>query len=73
MKVIEVKVPEGLSEKDVKLAIAIEAFVRGSVSVGKAAEIAELPLQVFLEELRKRGHAAYQYSDEEVTKELDLG
>ena len=47
MKVVQVKVPESLSERDVKVAAAIEAFLRGSVSVGKAAEIAEA-----LEELK---------------------
>jgi len=51
MKIVEVSVPKGLSEKDVKLAIAIEAFIKRSVSVEKAAEIAKLPLQSFLEEL----------------------
>jgi len=66
MKIVEVSFFESLSEKDVKLAIAIEAFIKGSVSVEKAAEIAKLPLQSFLEELRKRGHAAYQYSYEEL-------
>jgi len=72
MKVVQVKVPESLSERDVKVAAAIEAFSRGSVSVGKAAEIAEIPIQEFLLELRKRSIPAYPYTDKEALKELKL-
>ena len=70
MKVVHVKVPESLHERDVKLAAAIEVFSKGSVSVGKAAEIAEMSIQEFLVELRRRGIPAYPYSDEEALEEL---
>ena len=73
MKVVHVKVPESLSERDVKLAAAIEAFSKGSVSVGKAAEIAEMPIQEFLVELRRRDVPAYPYTDDEVLEELNFG
>jgi len=72
MKVVQVKVPESMSERDVKVAAAIEAFTRRSVSVGKATEIAEIPIQEFLLELRKRGIPAYPYTNEEALKELKL-
>ena len=72
MKVVQVKVPEFLSERDVKVAAAVEAFSRGSISVGKAAEIAEIPIQEFLLELKKRGIPAYSYTDKEALKELKL-
>jgi predicted HTH domain antitoxin len=72
VKVVQVKVPESLSERDVKVAAAVEAFSRGSISVEKAAEIAEIPIQEFLLELRKRGIPAYPYSDKEALKELKL-
>jgi predicted HTH domain antitoxin len=72
VKVVQVKVPEFLSERDVKVAAAVEAFSRGSISVGKAAEIAEIPIQEFLLELRKRGIPAYPYTDKEALKELKL-
>jgi len=72
MRVVQVKVPESLSERDVKVAAAIEAFSRGSVSVGNAAEIAEISIQEFLLELRRRGIPAYPYTDKEASKELKL-
>ena len=72
MKVVHVKVPESISDRDVKVAAAIEVLSKGVVSVGKAAEIAELPIQEFLYELKKRGVDAYKYSDEEALKELNI-
>ena len=70
-KVVQVKVPEFLSERDVRIATAIEAYSKGSISVGKAAEIAEIPIQEFLVELKKRGITAYPYTDKEALEELN--
>ena len=72
MKVVHVKVPESMSERDVKVAAAIEALSKGTVSVGKAAEIAEMPIQELLMELKRRGVPAYPYADKEVLEELKL-
>ena len=69
-KVVQVRVPEFLSERDVRIAAAVEAFSKGSISVGKAAEIAEVPIQEFLVELKKRGIIAYPYAKKEALKEL---
>ncbi len=69
-KMVQVRVPEFLSERDVRIAAAIEAFSKGSISVGKAAEIAEIPIQEFLVELKKRGIIAYTYTKKEALKEL---
>ncbi len=71
-KVVHVRVPDFLSEKDVRLAVAIEAFSKGSISVGKAAEIAEIPIQEFLVELKKRRMKAYPHTDKEALKELRI-
>jgi predicted HTH domain antitoxin len=71
-KVVQVRVPEFLSERDVKVAAAIEAFSKGSLSVGKAAEIAEISIQEFLVELRKRCVPAYPYTKKEALTELKL-
>jgi len=61
-----------LSERDVKVAAAVEAFSKDSISVGKAAEIAEMPIQEFLVELKKIGIKAYPYTDKEALKELKM-
>jgi predicted HTH domain antitoxin len=72
MKTIKVRVPEALTEKDVKLATAIEAFNRKIVSINRAAEIAETPIQEFILELKRRGIPAYPIPDDEARKELEI-
>jgi len=48
---------------------AVEAFLKGSVSVGRAAEIAEVPIQGFLVEFKRRGISAYPSTDDEALEE----
>ena len=72
MKVVRVKVPESMSDRNVRIAAAIEALLNGKASIGKAAEIAEIPIQEFLYELKKRGIPAYPYTDKEAIEELKL-
>lgn len=72
---VKVRVPThyaGDVEKEVKLAYAIDLFVRGVVSVERAAELAELSFYDFIRELRRRGVTAYSYSDEELREELGI-
>ena len=72
IKIVQIKVPEFLSERDVRIAVAIEALSKDLISVGKAAEIAEIPIQEFLVELKKRDKKAYPYTDKEALEELML-
>ena len=72
---VRIRIPShyaGDIEKGVRLAYAIDLFVRGIVSVERAAELAEMHLYDFLLELRKRGIVAYPYSNEELREELKL-
>ncbi|MEB3758094.1 MAG: UPF0175 family protein [Desulfurococcales archaeon] len=73
---VRVRVPShyaGRVEEEVRMAYAIDLFLRGVVSVERAAELAGLPLYDFLVELRKRGIHAYSYSGEELREELGIG
>ncbi len=73
--VVRVRVPShyvGNVEKEVRLAYAVDLFLRGIVSVGRAAELAGMSLYDFLVELRRRGIQAYPYSDEELREELGI-
>lgn len=70
---VHVRVPShyaGDVEKEVRLAYTIDLFVRGVISVERVAELAGLSLYDFIWELRRRGIAAYPYSDEELREEL---
>jgi len=73
LRTVKVRVPAnyvGDLEKDVGLALAIELFLRGVISVGRAAEIAGLSIQDFLYELKKRGIKPFSYDDEDTKEEL---
>ncbi|RLG77061.1 MAG: UPF0175 family protein [Thermoprotei archaeon] len=72
---VKVRVPShyaGDVEKEVRLAYAIDLFIRGVVSVERAAELAGLNLYDFISELRRRRITAYPYSDEELREELGI-
>ena len=73
--VVKVKVPShyaGDVEREVRLAYAVDLFLRGIVSIERAAELAGVSLHDFLVELRRRGIQAYPYSDEELQEELGV-
>ena len=59
-------------EKEVRLAYAVDLFLRGVVSVERAAELTGMSLHDFLVELRRRGIPAYPYNDEELRAELGI-
>ena len=73
--VVRVRVPShyvGDAEKEVRLAYAVDLFLRGVVSVERVAELAGMNLYDFLVELRRRGIQAYLYSDEELRERLGI-
>jgi len=73
--VVKVKVPAhyvGDVEQEARLAYAIDLFLRGIVSVERAAELAGIHLYDFILELKRRGLHAYPYSDDEAREELKL-
>ncbi|GEM_PF-954477 len=63
------EVAKEVKRRVVKLAYAIDLFVRGIVSVERAAE---LSLYDFILELQRRGITAYPYNDEELREELGI-
>jgi len=72
---VRIKAPAhhvGDIEREVSLAYAIDLFLRGIVSIERAAELADIHLYDFILELKRRGLYAYPYSNEELRKELKL-
>ena len=73
--VVRVRVPShyvGDVEREVRLAYAVDLFLRGVVSVERAAELAGMNLYDFLVELRRRRVQAYPYSNEGLREELGI-
>lgn len=61
---------EELLNLGLRVALAVHLYKEGALTVGKAAELSELPLEVFIEKLGKLGVAVVAYTAEELDKEL---
>lgn len=57
--------------REMRVAACVQWYAQGSVSQGKAAEIAELSRAEFLEELFRRKVPACQVSLEELLEEIE--
>ncbi len=67
---VAVPLDEHLLREGVAVALAIRLFAEKAVSLGKAAKLADLPLEAFIEHLAARGIPAVDYPPEEVDEEL---
>lgn len=61
--------PRELAQQ-VRLLLAIDWFVRGLVSQGAAAEIAQMPRADFYQELGRRGIENVHYDPAEIDREM---
>jgi len=57
--------------KEMKKATAIDLFKRGLLSIGKAAELAEICLSDFMDLLVQNGVAVAKYTVEDLEKDLE--
>ena len=56
--------------REVRLLLAVDWFVRGLVSQGAAAEIAQIPRHDFFLELGRRGIENVHYDADEIDREM---
>ena len=63
------RLPEGEIAQRLRTELAIALYAQGVLSLGKAAELAEMRRLVFGELLGQRGIARH-YSDEDLTQDL---
>ena len=68
---ISVNLPDmNIKEDEIKLLLAIKLLEEGTVSLGKAAEIAGFSEKAFVEVLVHRGVAPLKYTDLDLDKEM---
>ncbi len=82
MKTITIEVPDEMTELGggtdeqlagaMRLAIAIHWYRQGRISQGKAAQLAGLNRVLFLNALNDAQVDAFQVSEEELTREMEL-
>ena len=68
---ISVNLPDmNIKEDEIKLLLAIKLLEEGTVSLGKAAEIANYSEKAFVEVLVHRGVSPIKYTDLDLDKEI---
>lgn len=60
--------PEKVKKK-LKMALAIILFQEGSISLGKATELAEISRVRFMEVLKEHGMPAYEYGEKDFERD----
>ena len=61
---------ENLLKEGISINIAVHLFSQGVISLGKAARLAELPLETFIQKLGHLGVPVVDYDPEELEQEL---
>ena len=70
MKIIRLRVPENVSEVEVRLMVAIELYREGKVTLKQAAELAALYVEDFIKKLSRRKVSVVNWPVEELKEEL---
>jgi len=67
---ITVPLDERLLKEGVAVALAVRLYAEKAVSLGKAAKLAQLPIEAFIRQLGAAGVPAVDYPPEELDEEL---
>ena len=70
MKTLTVQIPDSLDEQEAKTLLAARLYEKGSLSLGQAADVAGYSKRTFLELLGTYGVSVFNYSEEELEKEI---
>ena len=69
---IELKLPENvtITEREIRMIVAARLFDLGELSSGQAAELAGITKREFIESVGRYGVSIFQYSAEELERDL---
>lgn len=72
MKTISINLPDfiDLNEKEIKLLIATKLYEEGKLSIGEAAQLAELSKRAFIEILGRFDVSLFNYNAEELRNDV---
>ena len=70
MKTLTVQIPDSVDEREAKTLLAAKLYEKGSLSLGQAADVAGYSKRTFLELLGNYGVSVFNYSEEELEKEI---
>jgi predicted HTH domain antitoxin len=69
---MNVKLPENLSEDEVRLLLALKLYETGKVSLGQAAKLSGFSKRAFMEVLGRHHIPVFDYSPSELKEESGL-
>lgn len=72
MSQITIEVPSHISAEEAKLYLAIKLYELEKVSLGRAAKIAGIPKEKFMEVLGKHKIPVFNYGPEDLEKEMKI-
>ena len=58
-------------DRSIKLLLAVELFSKGYLTLEQASKLAGIPIADFIDELSRRGIPIFEYSEEEIKKEIE--
>ena len=70
MKIIRLRVPENVSEVEIRLMVAIELYREEKVTLKQAAQLADLYVEDFIKKLSRRKVSVVNWPVEELKEEL---
>lgn len=82
-KTVQIKIPKEIYDilefykidkeldRNIKLLLAVELFSRGYLTLEQASKLAGMPIADLIDELSRRGIPIFEYSEEELRKEIE--
>jgi len=70
MPKVVIEVPDELPEKDVRIAVAVQLYREGKLTLKQASDLADLCLEDFMKVLSDKEVSIINWDEEELQKEL---
>jgi len=70
MPKVVIEVPDELPEKDVRIAVAVQLYREGKLTLKQASDLADLCLEDFMKILSDKKVSIINWDEEELQKEL---
>ena len=70
MKILTLRIPDNLEEKEAQTLFAAKLYEKGSLSLGQTAELAGYNKRTFMELLANYEVSVFNYSETELDKEI---
>lgn len=71
MKTLQLQIPDNLDEKEVTLMLAVQLYDKGKLSLGQAADLANMDKESFMEELGKFDVSLFGETIDDIKRDLD--